>query len=588
MSASPDILRQFMIGLGFKIDESGMKKFARSIAVQTEVVRELADGLKEAAVKVVEFARNTAEAMDQLYFASQRVKASAGNLQALSYAAKQSGVSVESMSSAIESLNKFLTTTPNGRTLLNNIGVSTEDSNGKLRDTTDILKDLKRSLSEMPAYRANSYAEMFGIDWKLLNASTDAIDKFSDEYKAMAKSLGLNTDSAVQSGNKFQTTLRRMRGWLELLGEKAGSELANKLQEPLDRLSNWLIKHGPDISNLIDKIIDALSRMLPVLLSLGETGAKYLGELIHWFNNLPKPVKVVLGVLLALVPVAAALAAGIVALGAVITAFGTIVDVASVALGAMGVAMDVALGPIGLVAAAIAGLIADFEHWKKTGKSFLPWDKWKPEIDSAIAGVKKFAGTVADKLGLHFGPSDPRGLRNNNPGNIEYGQFAKAHGATGVESQGRFALFDSAQAGLNALAALLRKYGNQGIDTVRGIISKYAPASDGNPASYMASVAKKLGVGLDSKLNLSDAGVLSGLMGSIVQFENGRNPYSGEMLSLAAKTALGGGAPNITIHQTNTATVSGSSDPVTAGREVGKAFTKNSSDLIRGLQARVS
>ncbi len=593
MSGAVETIKSFLVNLGFKIDDSGMKRFARSIAIQTEVVHELADGLKETAIKIVDFARGISEATDELYFTSQRVKASVANLQALQYAATQSGVSVDSMSAALENLNKFLVTNPMGEALLNSklLHVATRDSNGRLRDTADILRDVKHSLSEMQPYLANRYASMFGIDWKLLNASAGSIDKFTAEYKAMAQSMGLDADKAAGSGNKFQTTMRRLRGWLDLLAEKAGSELADRLQEPLDRLSRWLIGHGPEIGKLIDRIIDGFERMVPVLLRFGKFAADALGGLLHWFNNLPAPVKAFLGVLLALIPVAAALAAGVLALGAAITALGTI-------FGVLAAAVDIALGPIGLISAAIGALILDFERWKTTGKSFLPWDKWKPEIDAAVAGVQGFAKTVRDKLGLGAGAAAPtvasdqstRGLRNNNPGNIEYGRWAKTHGAAGAEAAGRFAVFQSAQDGLDALAALLQGYAAKGLNTVRSIISKYAPASDGNPSSYMATVAKRLGVGMDSALNLSDRNVLATLMRSIVQFENGKNPYSNDMLALAAAhagVAPAGGA-NVVIHQTNTTTVTGSSDPKAAGRQVGRAQDFVNQRLMRNLQARVS
>jgi hypothetical protein len=52
-----------------------------------------------------------------------------------------------------------------------------------------------------------------------------------------------------------------------------------------------------------------------------------------------------------------------------------------------------------------------------------------------------------------------RGLRNNNPGNIEFGSFAKKYGATG--SDGRFAIFPTMVDGIRAIAELLIVYSVQ-------------------------------------------------------------------------------------------------------------------------------
>jgi hypothetical protein len=117
--------------------------------------------------------------------------------------------------------------------------------------------------------------------------------------------------------------------------------------------------------------------------------------------------------------------------------------------------------------------------------------------------------------------SAPRGERNNNPGNIEDGPFAKSlPGYKG--SDGRFAIFETPQAGQAAQGALLQSYGRRGINTVQAIISRWAPPSDGNPTNgYAAFVARKLGVDPSQPLDMNNPNVLQALSGAIAEFENG-------------------------------------------------------------------
>jgi len=83
--------------------------------------------------------------------------------------------------------------------------------------------------------------------------------------------------------------------------------------------------------------------------------------------------------------------------------------------------------------------------------------------------------------------------RNNNPGNMEYGPFAKAHGATG--SDGRFAIFPDAATGTSAQQALLKSRMNAGMNTLSSVITSWAPPSDHNDtAGYIAEVAKAVGI----------------------------------------------------------------------------------------------
>ncbi len=118
--------------------------------------------------------------------------------------------------------------------------------------------------------------------------------------------------------------------------------------------------------------------------------------------------------------------------------------------------------------------------------------------------------------------AEPRGIRNNNPGNIEDGPFAKSQpGYAG--SDGRFAQFMTPEHGQNAASNLLANYGSKGVDTVAKVVNKWAPPSDNNPTSaYAAAVAKQLGVDPNQPLPMNDPGVRQKLASAMFQFENGK------------------------------------------------------------------
>lgn len=117
----------------------------------------------------------------------------------------------------------------------------------------------------------------------------------------------------------------------------------------------------------------------------------------------------------------------------------------------------------------------------------------------------------------------PRGMRNNNPLNIEAGSFTQSKpGFQG--SDGRFAKFGDMQQGYAAAEDLLRVYGEKhGINTVSGVINRWAPESDGNNVSaYAASVARDLGVGPGDQIDLRDPDVRSRMSVAMAKVENGR------------------------------------------------------------------
>ena len=130
----------------------------------------------------------------------------------------------------------------------------------------------------------------------------------------------------------------------------------------------------------------------------------------------------------------------------------------------------------------------------------------------------------------------PRGIRNNNPGNLN---FVGQAGASLERPGGRFAAFGSAQDGLNALANQLDLYRRRGIDSVRSIIGKWAPPSENNTEAYIARVSKQMGVGADARLNLADPAVMSSIMDAIIRHENGQNPYGRDAIMAAARGTKG-------------------------------------------------
>jgi hypothetical protein len=120
------------------------------------------------------------------------------------------------------------------------------------------------------------------------------------------------------------------------------------------------------------------------------------------------------------------------------------------------------------------------------------------------------------------GPVDgnlPRGLRNNNPLNIEAGDFTKGQPGF-VGSDGRFARFETPDQGIAAASKLLDTYESKyGLNTPAGIIGRWAPQGENNSAAYAAAVAKKLGIGPNDPITPE---MRPRLIAAMSEVENGR------------------------------------------------------------------
>ena len=122
-----------------------------------------------------------------------------------------------------------------------------------------------------------------------------------------------------------------------------------------------------------------------------------------------------------------------------------------------------------------------------------------------------------------------RGIRNNNPGNIRKGE--KWKGLSEHQTDSSFCIFVSPEYGIRALVKiLLTYYKKYQLNTVKKIISRYAPPNENETESYIKSVANQLGVASDEVIDLSSVAVLAVLLRAIIRHENGEQPYSDEQI----------------------------------------------------------
>jgi hypothetical protein len=115
-----------------------------------------------------------------------------------------------------------------------------------------------------------------------------------------------------------------------------------------------------------------------------------------------------------------------------------------------------------------------------------------------------------------------RGIRNNNPGNMEPGGWQGE-----VGNDGRFAVFDTMANGIRALAKQLLVYQDKyGIKTARGVVSRWAPPNENNTDGYLAFFDGVLGCGPDDEFNFHNRDFLYWACTAIGEEENGHDEFT--------------------------------------------------------------
>ncbi|EMK1274704.1 TPA: lytic transglycosylase [Serratia marcescens] len=658
-----ETIKDFLISLGFDIDEAGGRKFESVVSGVTMNAIKMGAAVEAAALTVVGFTTKIASGLDRLYWQSQRTGATANNIRAIGYAFSQAGGSVEGFNGTLDNLARFLRSTPGAEGFLRNLGIQTRDAAGNLRDTAQLVTLVGDKLAKMPYYRANQYAQILGIDESTLLAMRRGVKGFTSDYQSMLQATGFDSQKAAEQSNKFMTQMRGLANLFGIMRDKIGGNLAGGLAGNLESFRKNILLNFPKIEGTITAVLKKVLSLADSIMTLVYRGVQGAGDLMRWWNRLDDTTKGLIKVLGGL----------LLAWRMLNSAFLT--------------------SPIGMVTALIAALVAlydDYQVWKEGGDSLINWGKWKPEIDAAMKGMKELrdsifsvgqeiakllnidlkswslkgdiadltkqfgefgkmmtmigdlinalkdgnwsevgrlgkallsqgkgnpdalpavtdsansaADWVKDKTGFDprsvgqwirgqfSGANEPRGIRNNNPGNLNYvGQ----NGAT-LEDHAtpRFARFNSAFEGFAALGKQIKAYyngtskaaGYQKLQSVEDIISRFAPASENNTQAYINKLSKMLGVGRGDSLNIQDPQVLATLMNGITQIENGKNPYAPEMVLKAAQSAVGAGGSNSSVFNIN---VQGGGDPRETARLTGDAVEGVYRRQTRNMQTQV-
>lgn len=365
--SNAETIKDFLVSLGFDLDEAGEKKFSAVVAGVTANVLKMGAVVEGAALAVVGFTTKIASGLDKVYFASQRTGASVAGIKALGYAASQLGVDAASAQGSLESLARFIRNSPGAEGFLNRLGIQTRSANGSMRDTSAIFTGLSAKLSSMPYYRANQYAQMLGIDENTLMAMRKGLGQFSTEYALTAKKIGFNAEIAATQSNRFMTSMRNLTMTLGQARDKIGANLANGLAGDIDALRKQLLDNWPKIEAVLMKVIkgilwagDAVTRVL------WRTG-QAVGDVINWFKKLD-PITQQLIMLFGGLLVAWRL---------LNTAFLT--------------------SPIGIVlslGAALFALYDDYKTWKEGGNSLIDWGQWEQEINAALKGMDELTKSI--------------------------------------------------------------------------------------------------------------------------------------------------------------------------------------------------
>ncbi|PXW42174.1 hypothetical protein DET57_114166 [Klebsiella oxytoca] len=540
-----------------KMDEHGKQAASFFSRIRTELIA--LTGLALTFQGFKNFVSQTANNLSQLGYASQTLGMSAKELDAWEKSFSRFGATSQQVRGAMSSLQNDLAVMRNkgpiSDSLINltgRLGVSLQNDKGAWKSVGDIYTELADKFQKMDAATRQMYGKDLGMSPEMVNflaQGSKAVSEQLDYYEKMSNA----TDAATKGAQRYEQQLADLRARFDSTGQKIFTALIpalTKLNELLVKFADWLSQNSDKIAPFIENAIKVINEAVN---AVGGWETALNGLLVFVVG------KWALGMIGAIGRVGGAIA-------------GLVSNLASVVIKNPWLMM--------LVPANNTPNQTE-ENNEKARLAQRNLERNRAEWLAANPGqplppeLAQDYGSTADQVINSL--SKPRGIRNNNPGNLN---FAGQAGATKEGGgNGRFAVFGTMADGIAALYRQLQLYFKRGINTISDIVKKYAPASDGNnEGAYISQLTKATGKGANEKLDSSDMGTIFSLMRGIINHENGAGHVADDeiMRGISSGAGLAYSSSSVSNQQATT-------NEVHIG-EVNVNNARNSDDVVSGLK----
>ncbi|CAI1516751.1 hypothetical protein [Serratia entomophila] len=460
-------------------------------------------GVTLSANGIKNFITSTANSLQQLGINSKALDMSAKSLDGWSRAAEAAGSSAEKMQGTLAGFQDVLTQVRTGGAsdsplfaALASFGGATGANFDYQKDNSEaIMRKIAQNWNKLNSDAKRRFGGMFGFD----NATQQALS--SGQLVTDAGRFE-KTSKATEDATKKAAELNRQLVAMKQNFSAASQVLLTalipyieKLIPLIEQFGIWISTHGPEIEKFFRDTTDTINKV---------------ADAAGGWQNVMEGLLIFMG--------------GKWLLG-MISAIGGV-------KGAL-----VALSRVSL----IAGLV-ELQKYAEVLEKKYAWLTDNP-ITNTLNGLpgsdwvyKQGESTrkwIDETFGTHLNEpeqkgqssSSPRGIRNNNPGNLNYVGQAGASKEGG--ENGRFAVFGSMTDGIAALYKQIQLYFKRGTDTISEIVNKYAPASDNNNVmAYINSLVKATGKGAHESLGSADMSTIFNLLKGIINHENGKGYVS--------------------------------------------------------------
>lgn len=221
------------------------------------------------------------DAVDALGNLGADLKTPIARIQELDYIATMSNSSTEDLRASLQGLSKTAALAANdmglGRAVFKELGINVKDSNGKLKNSADLLNEIRQRMNKlnMTADERSAFAQKLGMSPSMLQLLQRTDDEMAS-LAATARELGIVTQEQADAAAAYNDSVDTLKFGLNALRQFTATALAPSLKELVDTFTellvnnrDWIVKGIKVTVGVLADFIQMVIRLMPILIAVG-------------------------------------------------------------------------------------------------------------------------------------------------------------------------------------------------------------------------------------------------------------------------------------------------------------------------------
>lgn len=282
---SAETIKEFLVGLGFKVDEAGLAKFSAGIASASLRVTALAAATTAAAGVIVAGVQKIAADFDQMDKLATQFRTTADAIDEFADAAGILGIKEETAVEGLKNLDRAIVDTSmdmgRAKAVFADLGITVKDAAGNLKPTTEVMAELAEKFKGMERGKQIRVMERLGLDPSLLKLFNADMVALRAEMEAIDKAAGLDFGQAMAESKAFMEIWRAMQQeiqkWKLLFKttmESVAVKLMPKFRAQIRAITDAMINFRRKVMDNLPKAIEAIMPIIGVIMRIAEAFIK--------------------------------------------------------------------------------------------------------------------------------------------------------------------------------------------------------------------------------------------------------------------------------------------------------------------------